>query len=80
MTSGIILTLDIITVTSLCHCPMARRQLDTWQNFIFLKNSKNKKIEELTCGTPFNAVTVPLTKRTKLISNFPKQIPNWDEK
>jgi len=52
--------------------------------FIFLKKIKkinkkikrNQKIEELTRGTPFNAVTVALTERTKLRSNFPKQEPN----
>jgi len=33
MTSSIILTLDIITLTSLCHYHVAGRQLDTWQNF-----------------------------------------------
>jgi len=37
MTLDIILTLGIITVTSLCHCYMARRQLDIWQIFYFLK-------------------------------------------
>jgi len=33
MTSGIILTFGIIIATSLCHCHVARRQLDTWQIF-----------------------------------------------
>jgi len=43
MTPGIILTR--VTATSLCHCHVARWQLDTWQFFdFFLKNSKiNKK-------------------------------------
>ena len=83
----IILTPSIITTTSLCHCHVARRQLDTWQFFYlkkikkFKKNQKkNQKIEVMTHGTPFNAVIVPLTKKTRLRSNIPKQGPNWDEK
>jgi len=30
MTPGIILTRITVTVTSLCHCHVARWQLDTW--------------------------------------------------
>jgi len=35
MTLGIILTRVIVTATSLCHCHVARWQLDTWQSFWF---------------------------------------------
>jgi len=48
--------------------------------FIFKKNQnkknskknskKNQKIEKLTRGTLFNVVTIPLTERTTLRSNF----------
>jgi len=73
MIPGIILTPDIITALSLCHYHMARRHFDTWQFFLlFFKNNSKKQIEELTRDIPFNVVTVPLTERTKLISNFPK--------
>jgi len=30
----------------------------------FKKNKKIQKIHKLTCGTPFNTVTPPLTERT----------------
>jgi len=40
MTSGIILTHGIITATSLYHCHVTRRQLDTWQ---FKKKRNSKK-------------------------------------
>jgi len=69
MTHGIILTRVIVIATSLYHCHVTRRQLDTWQIIIFLKNSKNQKskknqknknkvqkIEELTRDTPFNVI------------------------
>jgi len=71
---------------------MARRQLVTWHDdnltrdnyFICLKKiqknkkklKKSQKIQELTRGIPFNVVTVPLTEKTKLRSNIPKQGPN----
>jgi len=35
MTPGKILTRVIVSATSVCHCHVARRQLDAWQNFYF---------------------------------------------
>ena len=81
MTRDIILTHGIITATSLCHCHVARRQLDMWQICYFLKEiQKIQKIQEWTRDTLFNAINVPLMKMTKLKSNIPKQGPNLDEK
>jgi len=37
MTPGIILTRVTIIAMSLCHCHVARRQLDTWHFFNFKK-------------------------------------------
>jgi len=45
MTPDIILTCDIITVTSLCHRHVTRRQLGTWQIVLFFK--KIQKIKNL---------------------------------
>ena len=82
MTPGIILTCGIITTTSLCHCHVARRPFDTWQFFLKFKKKKKfkkkiiiQKIQELTRGTSINAVTIPVTEKTKLRSKFLKQGP-----
>jgi len=37
MTPSIILPCGITTITSLCHCHMARRPFDTWQFFFKFK-------------------------------------------
>jgi len=53
MTHGIIVTRDIVTVTSHCHCHVVGHQFDTWQICNFFKILKKiKKIQELVCGTP----------------------------
>jgi len=40
MTLSIILTRGIIIATSLCHCHVARLQLDTWHIFYIFKKFK----------------------------------------
>ena len=79
MTRGVTLTRVTVTITSLCHCHVARWQIDTWQFFDFfkkikkkinkkVKNKINKKIqknEELTRGTPSNGVNLDLTGKGK---------------
>jgi len=47
MTPGIILTRVIVTATSHCHYHVARRQLDTWQNFYFFKKIQKSKIKKI---------------------------------